>query len=41
MMEHIVEDSPHVAIAEDIEYLVYFQVCCNGFCCVIVMFFMH
>ena len=29
MMEHIVEDSPHVTIAEDIEYLVYFQVCCN------------
>ena len=41
MMEHIVEDSPHVAIAKDIEDLVYFQVCCNGFCCVIVMFFMH
>ena len=29
MMEHIVEDSPHVTIAEDIEYLVYSQVCCN------------
>ena len=30
MMEHIVEDSPHVTIAEDIEDLVYSQVCCNA-----------
>ena len=29
MMEHIVEDSPHVTIAKDIEDLVYSQVCCN------------
>ena len=27
MMEHIVEDSPHATIAEDIEDLVYSQVC--------------
>ena len=30
MMEHIVEDSPHVTIAEDNEDLVYSQVCCNA-----------
>src|SRR5882757_7126238 len=30
MMEHIVEDSPHVTIDEDIEDLVYSQVCCNA-----------
>ena len=30
MMEHIVEDSPHVTIAENIEYLRYSQVCCNA-----------
>ena len=30
MMEHIIEDSPHVTIAEDIEDLVYSQVCCNA-----------
>ena len=30
MMEHIVEDYPHVTIAEDIEDLVYCQVCCNA-----------
>ena len=30
MMEHIVEDSPHVTIAKDIEYLVYSQVCRNA-----------
>ena len=30
MMEHIVEDSPHVTIAKDIEDLVYSQVCCNA-----------
>ena len=30
MMEHIVEHSPHVTIAEDIEDLVYSQVCCNA-----------
>ena len=30
MMEHIVEGSPHVTIAEDIEDLVYSQVCCNA-----------
>ena len=30
MMERIVEDSPHVTIAENIEYLRYFQVCCNA-----------
>ena len=29
-MEHIVEFSPHVTIAEDIEDLVYSQVCCNA-----------
>ena len=29
MMEHIVEGSPHVTIAEEIEDLVYSQVCCN------------
>ena len=29
-MEHIVEDSPHVSIVEDIEDLVYSQVCCNA-----------
>ena len=30
MMEHIVEYSRHVTIAEDIEDLVYSQVCCNA-----------
>ena len=30
MMEHIVEDSLHVTIAEDTEYLVYSQVCSNA-----------
>ena len=28
-MEHSVEDSPHVTVAEDNEDLVYSQVCCN------------
>ena len=30
MMEHIFEDSPHVTIAENIEDLRYYQVCCNA-----------
>ena len=30
MMEHIVEDSPHVTIAENIEDLRYSQVYCNA-----------
>ena len=30
MMEHFFEDFPHVTINEDIEYLVYSQVCCNA-----------
>ena len=30
MREHIVEDSPNVTIAENIEYLRYSQVCCNA-----------
>ena len=30
MMEHMFEDSPHVTIAENIEYLRYSQVCCNA-----------
>ena len=30
MMEHVVEDSPHVTIVEDIEDLVYSQVYCNA-----------
>ena len=30
IMEHIVEYSPHVTISEDIEDLVYSQVCCNA-----------
>ena len=29
MIEHIVEDSPHVTKAENIEDLRYPQVCCN------------
>ena len=29
IIKNIVEDSPHVTIAEDIEDLVYSQVCCN------------
>ena len=29
-MKHIVEDSPHITIAENIEYLRYSQVCCNA-----------
>ena len=29
-MEHIVDYSPHVTIAENIEDLVYSQVCCNA-----------
>ena len=29
MIEHIVEDSPHVTITENIEDLRYSQVCCN------------
>ena len=30
MIEHIVEDSPHVTITENIEDLRYSQVCCNA-----------
>ena len=30
MMEHIVEDTPHVTIAKNIEDLRYSQVCCNA-----------
>ena len=30
MIENIVEDSPHVTIAENIEDLRYSQVCCNA-----------
>ena len=30
MIENIVEDSPHVTRAENIEYLRYSQVCCNA-----------
>ena len=30
MIEHIVEDSPHVTITENIEDLIYSQVCCNA-----------
>ena len=30
MIEHIIEDSPHVTIAENIEYLRYYQVCSNA-----------
>ena len=30
MMEHIIEDSPHVTIAENTEYLRNSQVCCNA-----------
>ena len=30
IMENSVEDSPHVTIVEDNEYLVYSQVCCNA-----------
>ena len=30
MMKHIVEDSPHITIDENIEDLRYSQVCCNA-----------
>ena len=30
MIEHIVEDSPHITLTENIEDLRYSQVCCNA-----------